>query len=82
MIELPAEVEEALRKVIEPRLRPLRQHRAPFVKPPLYFRGCANCGTSLMATEGGAAERGPWDGWRWYCSLECAPERLSQDARP
>jgi hypothetical protein len=52
--------------------RPVREKRAAYVKPSPFARGCARCGTSFLATEGGAAERGPWaDGMRWYCSTQC-----------
>lgn len=37
-------------------------------------RTCRTCGASFLGLAAGkTGERGIWDDWHWYCSVECAP---------
>lgn len=49
-------------------------------------RRCHACGASFLGlAPGKTGERGLWDDWHWYCSIECTPpavlEQLEAFAR-
>jgi hypothetical protein len=63
---------------------PIRQKSANGTPKPTTSieRTCATCRASFGGlAPGKTGERGIWQGWFWYCSLECAPERVKEGAR-
>lgn len=54
---------------------PVRQKSAAGQPKPLATieRTCKGCGAAFLGhAPGKTGERGIWQGWRWYCSVECA----------
>jgi hypothetical protein len=43
-------------------------------------RTCQECGASFVGLAAGTTGlRGPWDEWRWFCSIECYAVRHTAD---
>jgi hypothetical protein len=57
---------------------PLRERSAngePKPSTPIE-RACHTCGASFLGlAPGKTGERGIWDNWTWYCSVECHERR-------
>jgi len=61
---------------------PIRQvsARGKPAEPSKFARTCANCHASFLGlAPGKTGERGLWDMWSWYCSVECAPASLVKE---
>ena len=61
---------------------PIRQvsARGKPAEPSKSARTCANCHASFLGlAPGKTGERGLWDMWSWYCSVECAPASLVKE---
>jgi hypothetical protein len=75
------EVEAAILARMQEDKWPLRQKSANGQPRPntTIERTCRKCGASFIGLAAGkTGERGVWNNWDWFCSVECA-ERLTAE---